>query len=165
MENCPLYGNPCSNAKNCDINHGVGEEKMVCSKCAEEYLIRQSEKKIDILMSMIEDITLKYYHDGIKKCSSCDSSFEDLLNKSRLGCDMCYETFKSKILAMFTKCQVGFRHVGKRPKKHDLSGLYMSIDDEIAIYEKKLKEVVDREDYEAAKEIKSKIDSLKLKKV
>jgi protein arginine kinase activator len=166
MENCPLNGTPCPNSKSYQILVSDGGEfvqKMVCEKCAYLQYKKNSVEALEELMGIIENITDKYQKD-IKKCSQCNCCFEDIVKKSRLGCDMCYESFRDKILAMITKCQVGYKHIGKRPKKHDTTGFYLNTEDEIVILQSKMQLAISEENYELANELKQKIDKLKNKK-
>lgn len=166
MENCPLTGSPCSNSKTYQIILDDGKEydqKMVCEKCAYQQYKKNSEKALLELLGMIENISDKYY-ENIKKCSECKSSFEDLMIKSRLGCPMCYESFRDKALAMFTRCQVGYMHIGKRPKRHEEKVREIKIDSEIENLRSKIQLAVKEENYELANELKKEIDKLKNKK-
>jgi len=166
MENCPINGNPCFNSKCFQIFTSDGDDvvqKMVCEKCAYMQYKKNSEEALKELMGMIENITDNYYKD-IKRCSQCNSCFEEIIVKSRLGCDMCYQTFKDKVLAMLTKCQVGYKHLGKKPKKHDVAGFYLNIDEEISLLNFKMQDAIKKENYELANELKIKLHKLKNKK-
>jgi protein-arginine kinase activator protein McsA len=65
---------------------------------------------------------------------------------------------------MITKCQVGYKHIGKRPKKHDTTGFYLNTEDEIVILQSKMQLAISEENYELANELKQKVDKLKNKK-
>lgn len=164
MDSCPLSNTPCPNNKKFEIainSSGEYEYVRVCEKCAYQSLKKTNEKNLDILMSMIESITEKYYH---KKCVQCSCTYEDILKKSRFGCDLCYEQFKDEILILIRKCQVSTYHIGKRPKfaeKHNCDNM---INIEIEVLERIMKDAVSIENYEYASELKERIKKLQDKK-
>jgi protein arginine kinase activator len=122
---------------------------------------QNSEKNLDLLMTMIENLTQKYYNN---KCTRCECTYQDILKKSRLGCDLCYDNFKPEISIMIGKCQVSTTHVGKRPKftnKHNYNNM---INTEIDVLEKLMKEAASLENYEYASELKERIKKLQDKK-
>ena len=159
MDRCPLTNIPCSNSKCYEVNtahNGVYAQINVCDKCAFSALKKTSEYNIDVLMSIIEDITLK--HTESKKCQQCNASFDDLIEKSRLGCDKCYDTFKDTILNLLLRCQISLKHIGKKPKNFKLSDA-----SEIENLNIELQEAIKIEDYEKAACLKEKINFIKNK--
>jgi protein arginine kinase activator len=166
MENCPLTNIPCPNSKSFSVSQTEGGEtvqKHVCEKCAYYEFDKKAKSKLEILMDVIENVAAK--HRSSKKCNQCCATYEDLLEKSRFGCDQCYETFRKYVLFMIERCQIGTKHIGKNPKNFIAEEKSINVEDEINNLEKRIKEAVVVEDYEKAALLKEKIRLLKIKKV
>ena len=161
MENCPFSNTPCTNSKCISFNskeNGENVLKYACENCADKVFQKTYEQSFNLLMSLIEETYGK--NNFIKKCV-CGACYEDLLKVSRFGCESCYNTFKEYVMIMFDKCQVGKKHIGKKPKTYH--GLNLLHEDE-SVLENQLKEAVKAERYEEAAELKERITSIKKKK-
>lgn len=167
MDICPINGNPCPDSKSFQILKYNGQEfaqKIICEKCAYMQYEKNSENLLMELISKIENIENKYRKD-VRRCLECNSSFEDIVSKSRLGCHMCYESFRDKVLAILTKCQAGYKHLGKKPKLHNVDYLRPNVENDIVLLKQKMQEAIDEENYELAGDLKEKLEKLKNKKV
>ena len=51
-----------------------------------------------------------------KRCSGCNSTFEDILNRGKFGCPTCYETFENQIDNLLNKIHGSNRHIGRLGK-------------------------------------------------
>jgi len=165
MENCPLTNIPCPNSKSFLVTkteNGEIAQKHVCEKCAYYEFDKSSHSKLESLMIVIENLASKYRSS--KKCNQCCATYEDLLEKSRFGCDQCYETFRKYALNMIEKCQIDVKHIGKKPKNFIAEEKAINVEDEINNLEKRIKAAVVVEDYEKAALLKEKIRLLKIKK-
>jgi len=91
-------------------------------------------------------------------CPKCGWTLTQLMEKARLGCPECYETFKEFIAPTLGKYHAGSQHVGKKPKK--LSEI-MPLENQIASLEEKLKNAISEERYEDATVLR---DQINLKK-
>ena len=164
MENCPLSNTPCPNSKKFELiqtDKGETVYVNVCEKCAYNALKENSQKNLDLLMSMIEEVSYKYYN---KKCSGCNLTYQEIIGKSRLGCEFCYESFKSQIVLLIKRCQVSTNHIGKRPRFLQKHILCANINKEIDVLQERIKEAVSIENYEYAAELKERIKKLQDKK-
>lgn len=154
MDSCPINNKPCPNSKSIDIyvlKNGKQIGAKVCETCAYDAMQKAAQKNLEILTTLIENIHEKYNFE--KTCNYCGSSYEDLLRKSRFGCENCYITFMDHVLIMLDKCQVGRKHIGKRIKDYDEVRSIDSLKHE-------MHEAVKVENYERAAELKKKIESL-----
>jgi protein-arginine kinase activator protein McsA len=90
-------------------------------------------------------------------CPECGTTLQDIATTSRLGCAHCYEHFREELLPVFIHAHKATEHVGKRPKK----GPEVPLDEQVRLLELQLKQAIDQEQYERAKEIKDQLDKLK----
>lgn len=49
------------------------------------------------------------------RCSKCKMTFEEFKRTGYLGCPSCYETFASQMDPVFTRTQMGKKHIGRKP--------------------------------------------------
>lgn len=94
------------------------------------------------------------------KCKNCDWTLKTLRRTGRVGCADCYNVFREVIENALENMHRGKLHVGKRPggKGTDKSPNVML---ELMNLQKELDEVIQREEYEKAAELRDKINSLK----
>ena len=96
----------------------------------------------------------------ILSCSNCNWTLKALRQTGRVGCPECYNVFREVIQNALENMHRGKLHVGKRPGTQgtDTSSNLML---ELMNLQKELDEVIQREEYEKAAEIRDKISSLK----
>lgn len=147
MDHCPITNTPCSNCKAyqiTDVQKGEIIQIQICEKCA-IYNYKSFHINDSILIQK----------KNLQICKGCNSSYSDLLEKSRIGCEHCYDTFCENILELLQRCQVSNKHIGKKPKK------YKNIcNQQIDSLKQKMKIAVDSENYEEAAILKENIKKL-----
>ena len=96
------------------------------------------------------------------KCSGCQWTLKALRRTGRVGCPECYKVFYEVIENALENMHRGKLHVGKKPgaKSTDKSSDFML---KLMNLQKELDEVIPREEYEKAAELRDKITSLKEK--
>ncbi|MFA6716394.1 MAG: UvrB/UvrC motif-containing protein [Victivallales bacterium] len=96
------------------------------------------------------------------KCPSCNWTLKALRQTGRVGCPECYNVFREVIDNALENMHRGKLHVGKKPgtKGPDTTSAKML---ELMNLQKELDEVIQREEYEKAAELRDKIRSLKNK--
>lgn len=96
------------------------------------------------------------------KCPKCQWTLKALRQTGRVGCPECYNVFREVIQNALENMHRGKLHVGKRPgnKGADKSSSLML---ELMNLQKELDEVIQREEYEKAAELRDKINMLKEK--
>ena len=110
MSNCPISGKPCDKYKAFHITNVKFKEVLnVCEDCLAQ--AANSENK-DI--NKPKELSLA--------CNNCKMTFEELISKSRLGCDKCYEFFEKPLIVAFEKMhrtpdvqKKELKHVGSVP--------------------------------------------------
>ncbi|MDD5728797.1 MAG: UvrB/UvrC motif-containing protein, partial [Victivallales bacterium] len=95
-------------------------------------------------------------------CGNCNWTLDALRQTGRVGCPECYNVFREVIQNALENMHRGKLHVGKRPgvKNADNSSALML---ELMNLQKELEEVIQREEYEKAAELRDKITELKNK--
>jgi len=93
-------------------------------------------------------------------CKSCGISFEEFSKKGRLGCEKCYDSFKSSLLPLIKRIQRSGHHQGKSPALSDEAGK-MKV--RIQKLQSQLQKTIEGEDYEKAAELRDEIRKLEVK--
>lgn len=104
-----------------------------------------NNKSIDINTTIIE-------------CENCGMLLEDFKKNSQVGCSKCYKTFDLELRPIIKRIQSSTIHVGKRPNKIEENREKKHL---IDIYQKNLKLVLEKEDYEQAVLLRDKIRELR----
>lgn len=152
MDYCPITNAPCSNCKSyqiTDVQKGEIIQIEICEKCA-----MYKYKSFNI------DHSIKIEEKNLKTCKGCNSSYSDLLEKSRIGCEHCYDAFCENILDLLRRCQVSNKHIGKKPKIYK-----NTCKEQIDLFHQKMKIAVDSENYEEAAILKENIKKLLEQKI
>jgi protein arginine kinase activator len=67
------------------------------------------------IFGMLDPIVEDAFDDESIHCPSCGSSFNDLKDTGRLGCDSCYSAFSEKLEPILRKIHGSSEHFGKIP--------------------------------------------------
>jgi protein arginine kinase activator len=87
-------------------------------------------------------------------------SYHDFLQTGKIGCSVCYDTFRSQLEPLLRRIHGSSTHTGKIPHR---SGGTLTIKHEIAICKEKLQSAVKQEKYEQAAIYRDKIKDLEQK--
>lgn len=151
--------------------NGQKEEMHLCADCAKELGV-MDEFRMPTMSEMFGDSFLGNFLGagvaamnslaGVDRCSSCGSSFNDIVNSGRIGCADCYEKFEDKLEPSIRKIHGKTKHVGKfisysddetkkeeKPRKSELDTL-----------KDQLKSAIDEQRFEDAAVIRDKINAL-----
>lgn len=104
------------------VVNGKKEEMYLCSECAKELGVME-EFKMPTMSEMFSDSFLGNFLGagvaamnslaGVDRCSSCGSSFNDIVNSGRIGCADCYDKFEDKLEPSIRKIHGKTKHIGK----------------------------------------------------
>jgi protein arginine kinase activator len=135
----------------------------LCEACAKEKGVNDPAgfSLADLLLGLGASQEIAQGSDGVElKCPSCGFTQADFKKNGRLGCSECYVTFAEGLESMLKTMHKGTRHAGKVPvalrQKADLS-------EKIKTLDKKLKDAIKQEDYEAAAKLRDEMNSVKEK--
>lgn len=104
------------------VVNGKKEEMYLCSECAKELGV-MDEFKMPTMSEMFSDSFLGNFLGagvaamnslaGVDRCSSCGTSFNDIVNSGRIGCADCYDKFEDKLEPSIRKIHGKTKHIGK----------------------------------------------------
>lgn len=186
MDKCPFSGDHCPHRKVIHITEikdykAVGEAHC-CHKCGEDFMKpeespppgeptkipTQAVTLFEILKNLIhnkfsqipqEVVLTNYSPEAFQPkppCPSCGASLQDIAKAQRLGCPGCYDHYNKELLPVLIHAHKCCEHVGKVPKNRKIP-----LGDPIKTLELRLKQAIEQERYERAREIKNEIDRLK----
>ena len=96
------------------------------------------------------------------QCPKCNITFNDFQRIGKFGCASCYETFKVKLDSIFKRVHSGnTKHIRKRPKR---KGVHLHAKKELGALRKKLKQLIEEEEFEKAAVVRDEIKKLEAEK-
>ena len=137
-------------------------EKNLCGGCAARYGDFTSRPET-------EDVTVHDFLKGIFGkppseaaavsapnliCSNCGMTYQDFVKAGKIGCGVCYTTFRKYLTPLLTRIHGASVHSGKIPRR---SGGELVLRHEIALFKDRLKAAVHNEEYEKAAQYRDKI--------
>lgn len=90
-------------------------------------------------------------------CPNCGMSYPDFEHTGKIGCSVCYQTFREQLLPLLKQVNGSSAHAGKIPQR---SGGVLVARHEIALLKEQLRTAVEKEEYEKAAVYRDKIKSL-----
>jgi protein-arginine kinase activator protein McsA len=160
MENCPLTGKPCPHKRVIHVTeiteYVATQQHHLCVLCGSG-LFEKKKPLPPLLTSLFELIKMATTPQQLPTkppCPGCGITVQYIIKNSRLGCGRCYEYFKNELLPVLIQSHKNIKHVGKKPE-------FSNLEERIINLELQLKQAIEQEQYEKAKEIKIKLDMLK----
>ena len=123
-----------------EIVNGQKKEQHLCEQCASEYTAVplngiMGGQGLSAVGSILSGILSNYAKDRGKSlnaekkgeivCPECGTGESEFLKTGRMGCPVCYNTFRDMIAKNFKTMQGGMVHTGKEPSY----AKYIQIDD------------------------------------
>lgn len=114
----------CSHCKKNEANthykktvNGNTQEFFLCSECAKQLGIMKELESftMDSFFGNFLGAGVSSFNSlaGVDRCSSCGSSFNDIVNGGKVGCANCYEKFADKLQSSIEKIHGTSKHIGK----------------------------------------------------
>ena len=148
-------------------------EKNLCEKCASGYgefmPERQPKKNMsvdDFLRGMFSQPggqEEKHKHEGeplVLTCPNCGMSYADFQQTGKIGCSVCYGTFRRQLEPLLRRIHGTSTHSGKIPRR---SGGTLELKQEIKQLRAELREKVAQEEYEEAARLRDEVRALEQK--
>jgi protein-arginine kinase activator protein McsA len=189
MSKCPISGNECHYLKTISIvdveNGKASKEIKVCYSClsdcvGKELPIQKDKDTPDIseLAEKIKEISHNLMHTSQpmvpleakevpnKVCPNCGISLKKISQEGRLGCQMCYDWFRTELDVIIHHAHDGAtKHVGKVPKKWNKEVTKKQKENDLGLeilgLEIELDAAILKEDYESAAALRDKIKELR----
>ncbi|MDR2655205.1 MAG: UvrB/UvrC motif-containing protein [Oscillospiraceae bacterium] len=146
------------------IVDGVEKEMRLCQECAEEMGIKQLGGIMNPFSSFdFGNILGQFFGQTAlggerktsgKRCSSCGSSFQDMVNTGKAGCAQCYKEFYGELLPSIQRIHGKTEHIGKISRQ---AGLAAQRENLINSYKEELKKSIEEENYERAAQLRDMI--------
>ncbi len=124
---------------------------------SEEYQYFQDHLKKLVGVFFNEPKTFADSEEENRHCAFCGSSFHDITQTGRFGCDHCYTEFYDKVKETLRMTQGAVAHTGDVPENYREM---REIQDEIARKKEELQELILSEDYETAAVIRDEVKEL-----
>ena len=97
---------------------------------------------------------------GSMVCPNCGMTYQDFVHSGKIGCSVCYTTFRKQLMPLLKRIHGAVLHSGKIPKR---SGGVLVVQHEIDVLKDKLQAAIKTEEYEKAAEYRDKIRALEQK--
>ena len=143
-------------------------DKNLCEKCAEKYgdlQIQQGDKSFTV-NDFLKGVFSKAPQEAEEEvspdlvCPNCGMSYQDFRQTGKIGCSVCYNTFRRQLMPILTRIHGSSTHSGKIPLR---SGGKLVVQHEMAVLKDRLQACVAREEYEKAAGYRDKIRALEQK--
>ncbi len=142
-------------------------DKNLCEKCAAKYgnLLLQGNKNFtvnDFLKGVFSKTPQETEAVSGPElvCPNCGMSYQDFQQTGKIGCSVCYNTFRRQLQPILTRIHGSSTHSGKIPHR---SGGKLVVQHELAVLKDRLQACVAREEYEKAAEYRDQIKALEQK--
>ncbi len=154
------------------IINGEKAEAHICEKCAREevhlnFNIEPGFSVQDALAGLFAQFGPEGGYGGSSvtiheqsKCDVCGLTFDDFRRNGRLGCGRCYEEFEERLNPILRRIHGSSTHTGKVPER--TAGL-VHLKRKIEVLKDKLKNAIDKEEYEKAAEYRDEIKNIREK--
>lgn len=137
-------------------------EKNLCSECAVRYgdfMPRPETKDVtvnDFLKVILGKVSSEAAAVGAPNliCPNCGMTYQDFVKAGKIGCGVCYATFRKYLTPLLTRIHGASVHSGKIPRR---SGGELALRHELGLLKDKLKAAVHNEEYEKAAQYRDKI--------
>lgn len=157
--------------------NGQKEEMHLCSDCARELGV-MDEFKMPSMEDFFSDSFLGNFLGagvaamnslaGVDRCSTCGSSFSDIVNSGHLGCSDCYDRFSDRLEPSIRKIHGKTKHIGKfisydekeEPKKVNKKEEKKPQISELDSLKQQLQAAIDEQRFEDAAVLRDKIKDL-----
>ncbi|KMY52565.1 hypothetical protein AC623_00025 [Bacillus sp. FJAT-27231] len=153
--------------------NGEKTELHLCEKCAQEkgeqYMFSEHpDFSIGNLLGGLFNLNTpfssqpaQYPQQKVLKCDSCQTTFQQFVNRGKFGCAHCYEAFQDQLTPILKRLQNGNTlHTGKIPAR---IGGTLYLKREIAELRGRLQQAIADEEFELAADIRDQIRSLEKK--
>lgn len=142
------------------------KELHLCEDCAKVYLTHGSapevsggaEKKLTFEVGQTAEELARLDQ---RACPVCGITFYDFRQAGRLGCPHDYVCFEQELEPLILNIHGKTRHVGKAPKRGARTTDHQT---ELIRLRREMKEAVDQEDYERARELRDEIRRIEQEK-
>ncbi len=149
--------------------NGKKEEMYLCDKCAEELGVMK-EFEFEPFGAFANDslfgnlltagVSALNTLTGIDRCTYCGSTWSDIVNSGRVGCDHCYEKFESRLEPSLERLHGKTKHIGKTVSYTEEEEAETKPESEVEKLKAELKTAIQEQRFEDAAVLRDKINEL-----
>jgi len=157
MQKCQKCPNPATLHITEILGEGQFEELHLCEQCANKYLYEPQPKAGALKGAAAQS---REGDEGLfnqNECPQCGIKFVEFRNTGRLGCPHDYQAFREELLPLLENIHGEVRHCGKVPRRLPQNKEMQS---ELIQLRNRLKQAVNKEDYEEAARLRDRIRRL-----
>lgn len=158
--------------------NGNTTEMHLCAGCAHEQGIGLSKMIGDFhglgsFYSPFENLFGSLFNEpalttaNTKTCPGCGDTFDQIIEKGKVGCPQCYSTFYDNLLPSIERIHGKTHHVGKHPQiiaeNQPIESIPQKEENELDSLKKELAKCIENQEYERCAEIRDQIKILEEK--
>lgn len=114
----------------------------------------------DFFSDLLGDVGRKPIGTKVIRCPKCGNSFNDIVRDSQIGCAECYRTFFDKLAPSLERIHGRATHSGKKIEVVREERNEPTKEDQIERLKLKLKEAVEKQEFEQAAKLRDEIKGL-----
>jgi len=153
-----------------EIINGTVTKLHLCEKCArsksqemeEHFGLADLLSGLADLVPVVEKKKEKTFPEVTVKCKTCGFTFQNFRKMGRLGCPVCYTTFRAQLNPLLKKIHGSEIHVGKVPTKKEVTRDKEALLAELKI---RLEKAIKNEEFEEAARLRDQIRALERRRI
>lgn len=169
---CDNCGDPDATVHQIHVADNQIEHVQLCESCAEEDQSVPESSSAQSVGEFFSDLQDQDSEETKDECPKCGLTLRELKKTNKVGCSNCYSVFRDQFESIVHRIHGADQHLGEEPETADSSefdpsdggstGLgKVSREQKLQLLEKRLQKRVDEEDYEAAADLRDRIQELK----
>ncbi|WP_196592701.1 UvrB/UvrC motif-containing protein [Pectinatus sottacetonis] len=155
------------------INGNKKIDHYLCEECAARYgdFIMQEESENQPEFFSINDFLSGIFHNTPPAaeneqetadneeyaCPACGMTYADFAQTGKIGCSVCYDTFRARLEPLLRRIHGSSKHTGKIPHR---AGKTLNMQQELSLLRKQIQQYIANEEYEKAAQVRDCIHRL-----
>ncbi|MHC4469879.1 MAG: UvrB/UvrC motif-containing protein [Planctomycetota bacterium] len=133
------------------------QEMHLCEECAQKQGVGPLLTPQSFLGQLVDPTQGATDEELSVTCPLCGLTYAEFRQRGRLGCSSCYKLFREGLCPLLERVHGSTQHLGKIPSR---AGSGLKRERELTELKRELSRVVQREEYEAAAELRDRIRTL-----